>query len=76
MPVVKTWLYQALSHHMVYLPSKDKKTRESLSGHPKNVFLQNKGFKENPGGKEEPLSIGGFMKRIIFGKEVFFKNDT
>ena len=24
MPVVKTWLYQAHSHHMVFLPSKDK----------------------------------------------------
>ena len=27
---------------------------KSLSGRPQKVFLQNKGFKENPGGKEGP----------------------
>ena len=30
------------------------KTRESPRGQPKMVLLQNKGFKENPGGKAEP----------------------
>ena len=73
-PVVKTWCYQALSHHMVYLPSKDK-TRESLSGHPKIVFLQNKGYKENSGGKAEPCPRED-CEEDHFWKGVYFKNDT
>ena len=37
LPVVKTWCYQAHSHHMVYLPPK-LIISKSLSGHPKHVF--------------------------------------
>ena len=73
-PVVKTWCYQALSHHMIYLPSKDK-TRESLSGHPKIVFLQNKGFKKKPDGKAEPCLREDF-EEDHFWKSGCFKNDT
>ena len=49
------------------------KTRESLSGHPKNVFLQNKGFKEKLGGKAEPCPRevcegDHFWKKCLFQK--------
>ena len=52
------------------------KTRESLSGHPKNMFLQNKGFEENPGGKVDPcpqenLRGGSFLEKVFV-----LKNDT
>ena len=52
------------------------KTRESLSGHPKNVFLQNKGFKENPGGKGGALVHRRIYEENHFWKVVVFKNDT
>ena len=71
-PVVKTWCYQALAT-IWYIYHPKIKTRESLSGHPKNVFLQNKGFKEKPGGKAEPCpredcEEDHFWKKCLFQK--------
>ena len=45
---------------------------KSLSGHPKNVFLQNKGFTENPVERWN-LAHGRNVKRIIFGERCFQK---
>ena len=45
------------------------------SGHPKNVFLQNKGFKEKPGGKAEPCPREDF-EEDHFWKKVFVSKMT
>ena len=48
---------------------------KSLSGHPKNWLLENKGFKEKPGGKVRP-SPREDCEEDHFLKNGVFKNDT
>ena len=74
LPVVKTWYYQAHSPHMVYLPS-NYNTREVPKWTPYKLVLQNKGFKENPGGKEDPCTRVD-CEEDHFWKSVCFKNGT
>ena len=75
MPVVKTWCYQAHSHHMVYLPPKYNNLK-SLSGHPKKaIFVTQRLYGKTPVERWD-LVHGRIVKRIIFGKMFFFTNDT
>ena len=49
---------------------------KSLSGHPKNViFVTQRLYGKNPVERWD-LVHGRIVKRIIFGKMFFFKNDT
>ena len=46
---------------------------KSLSGHPKKCFCKTKAWRKTLVEREEPLSTGGFVKRIIFRKEFVFQ---